>query len=392
MMKNHLSRLLIVSHVTHYYWQNVFYAYGPYAREIDIWADLFPQVQIAAPLRLEKPPSDCLAFTRSNIEILPQPERGGETLAAKIIQALSLPWMVYKLSTAMRNADAIQVRCPGNLGLLGVLLAPLFFRYRVAKYAGQWNGYAGEAQSYRLQRRILRSMWWNAPVLVYGKWPRQPGHVIPFFTSVLESQHLERAQKSAENKQPHQPLRILFVGRLTYSKNVHVLLNALQIIREKGAAFEVRIVGDGPELPALQRQAAELQLSDAITFTGGLAFEEVLAQYEWADVLVLASETEGWPKAIAEAMAFGLVCIGSNRGLVPQMLAEGRGLLVEPGDEIALASALQEIAVGKIDFASISHKASKWAQRYSLNGLREAIRDLLIREWRLSAAELGKIS
>jgi hypothetical protein len=47
----------------------------------------------------------------------------------------------------MRSADAIHVRCPGNLG---VLLAPLFTRRLVAKYAGQWNGHHGERFALRL--------------------------------------------------------------------------------------------------------------------------------------------------------------------------------------------------------------------------------------------------
>ncbi len=387
-----INNLLIVSHVVHYKWDNALYAYSPYAREIDIWADLFPQVTIAAPLRNEKPPSDCLSFSRTNIEISPQLERGGNTLKDKVIQVLSLPFLLAGLGKAMSKADAIQVRCPGNLGLLGVILAPLFSCYRVAKYAGQWNGYEGEARSYRLQRRILGSRWWNAPVTVYGEWPNQPHHVIPFFTSLLTGTQIERAKRNAENKYKHHTLSVLFVGRLTPEKNIHVLLKAQKLLIDKEVKIESRIIGDGPMRHSLEQQVKMMGLNMEDVLVGGLPFEKVLENYEWADVLVLASETEGWPKAIAEAMAFGVVCIGSNRGLVPQMLAEGRGLLVEPGDEIALASTLHEIAIGKIDFASMSNKASEWAQHYSLDGLRDAIRDLLIREWHLSAAELRKVS
>jgi glycosyltransferase involved in cell wall biosynthesis len=386
-----INRLVIISHVIHYSWQANYYAYGPYTREIDIWADLFPQVTIAAPLHQEKPPLDCLPFTRTNIDIAPQLERGGNTWHEKLFQIISLPATLWRLSISMRKADAIQVRCPGNLGLLGVILAPLFSRYRVAKYAGQWNGYPGEARSYRLQRRILQSKWWNAPVLVYGDWAGQPAHVKPFFTSIMETEQVKRAEAACSAKQIHAPLRVVFVGRLSRAKNVHVFINAIKKLRKENIPIEARVIGDGPEMPALQQQITDLQLSDTINLMGAIAFEEVLSQYEWADVLALASETEGWPKAIAEAMAFGLVCIGSNRGLIPQMLADGRGLLVEPGDEEMLASALQSIAAGKVDFLPMSQKASRWAQRYSLNGLREAIRELLIREWHLTDNDLRKL-
>lgn len=385
----HIHTLLIVSHVLHYQHNGRLYAYGPYVREIDIWADLFPEITIASPCRTETPPKDCLPFTRSNICIQPQLETGGETWKSKAMQFLSLPILIISLIRALLNADAVLVRCPGNLGLLGAVLAPLFLHYRVAKYSNQWNGYPGEAWSYRLQRTILGSWWWNAPVTVYGTWPGQSRHVIPFFTSILEKQQLEAAKNSATNKKLHAPLRILFVGRLSYEKNVHILLDAIHLLQENGIEFECRIIGEGLMKNQLGQQVKSLGLNTKDVLIGGLPFEKVFEHYEWADVLVLASETEGWPKAIAEGMALGLVCIGSNRGLVPQMLADGRGITVEPGDSIALASVLQDIANGRVDFTSVSHKAAEWGGRYSLEGLRDALRELLIKEWHLSKYELG---
>src|ERR1700674_68668 len=133
--------LLVVSHVPHFNHDGSIFAYTPFASEIDIWADLFPRVIIAAPCREGDPPDDTTAFTRSNISILPQKETGGTTVSAKIAQLLSLPALAWNLSLAMRRVDAIHVRCPGNLGLIGVVLVPLFSPYLVAKFAGQWNHY-----------------------------------------------------------------------------------------------------------------------------------------------------------------------------------------------------------------------------------------------------------
>ena len=145
-------RLLIVSSVIHYRHGSGLFAYGPYAREVDIWADLFPEVIIAAPCRDEAPPGDCLGFTRPNISLRRQAETGGETFKAKAEQVLKLPTLVWGLSSAMREADAIHVRCPGNLGLLGIVLAPLFSRYLIATYAGQWCCDPSEAWRVRFQR------------------------------------------------------------------------------------------------------------------------------------------------------------------------------------------------------------------------------------------------
>jgi glycosyltransferase involved in cell wall biosynthesis len=373
-------RLLITSHVIHYRHQGRLYAYGPYAREIDQWADLFAEVEIASPCRNQAPPGDCLPFDRANIAILPQKEAGGETLWAKLGLLASIPGMVWGLSAAMRRADAIHVRCPGNLGLLGAVLAPLFSRRIIAKYAAQWNGGEGEPFSARLQRAILSSWWWKGPVTVYGNWPDSPKHVIPFFTSLLTAEQIERARQSAARDRRGPSLRVLYTGRLSKAKNVDVLLRAAARVRAAGHDVTATIIGTGPERESLGALASELGIADRIEFTGGLPFESVIDHLAAADVLVLASETEGWPKSIAEGMAFGLACIGSNVGFVPQML-EGRGFAVTPRDEDGLTAALLRIADSPDRLAEMRHGAAVWAQRYSLEGLRDALRDLMAEWW-----------
>jgi glycosyltransferase involved in cell wall biosynthesis len=369
-------RLLITSHVIHYRHQGRLYAYGPYAREIDQWADLFAEVEIASPCRDQAPPGDCLPFERANISVLPQKEAGGETLWAKLGLLASIPGMVWGLGSAMRHADAIHVRCPGNLGLIGAVLAPLFSRRIIAKYAAQWNGGAGEPFSARLQRAILSSWWWKGPVTVYGNWPGSPKHVIPFFTSLLTAEQIERARQSAARDRRGPGLKVLYTGRLSKAKNVDVLLRSAA--RVPGAS--VTIIGTGPERDSLAALASELGMAERVEFTGGLPFESVIDYLSAADVLVLASETEGWPKSIAEGMAFGLACIGSNVGFVPQML-EGRGFAVTPRDEDGLTAALLRLAESPDRLAEMRQGAAVWAQRYSLEGLRDALRDLMAEWW-----------
>ena len=376
--------LLVVSHVTHYAHENRLHAYGPYAREIDIWADLFENVVIAAPLRFEAPPGDSVPFGRPNIRVAPQLETGGPTPGAKAWQAISLPLQIWRLIRAMRGADAIHVRCPGNLGLLGVVLAPKFSERLVAKYAGQWSGFPGEAWSSRLQRYLLATRF-SGPVTVYGTWPDQPPHIVPFFTSILSTDQIRQARAACARRVPGNRLEVLYAGRLSRDKNVHVLLDSVADLRARGVAVRLTIVGDGPERAALERQAFPRGPVESVRFAGALPFAEVLREYEAADVLVLASESEGWPKAITEGMAFGLVCVGSNRGVVPHLLGEGRGLVVPPGDAPALTAALSDLAARPEDRREMGRRASDWAQAYSLDGLRDALRELLLREWGIAA-------
>ncbi|MBV8903681.1 MAG: glycosyltransferase family 4 protein [Acidobacteriia bacterium] len=241
--------------------------------------------------------------------------------------------------------------------------------------------------SVRFQKWLLTSGWWRGPVTVYGNWPGQPAHVIPFFTSVLNRAQIARARAASERKRFQAPLHVLYVGRLSASKNVDKLLEALHTVRNRGYRMQATIVGDGPERYKLEILRNRLDLGEDVQFAGAVDFDRVINLLESSDVLVLASNTEGWPKAIAEAMAFGLICIGSDRGLIPQMLGEGRGLLVQPRDVSALAAKLELIATAPENYAEMSRRAAAWAQRFSLDGLRDALRSLMSSSWGVTFAE-----
>ena len=380
------EKLVIVSHVVHYKSGGRFYAYAPYAREINIWADMFEEIVIAAPCREQEPPGDYALLEGKNFSIAPQRELGGETLAAKAKLLFSVPIVCWELARAMRQGDAVHVRCPGNLGLLGSILAPLFSKHLVAKFAGQWNSSPGEPWSNRVQRAVLRSRWWGSPVTVYGRWPGEPRHIIPFFNSVMTDEQIACARAGA-TRGPSELRHVLFVGRLSRSKNVDVLLKALGKLRAEGLVFTASVAGEGPEFASLQQLSAQLGLGDAVEFTGGVSFERIVELLKRSGVLVLASETEGWPKAIVEGMAFGLVAIGAKVGLVPEILGEGRGLVVPPGNVEALANALRDVLSEPGKYAGMRSRALMWAGNYSIESLHDSLRLLLAKSWGLQLKE-----
>ncbi len=373
--------LLIVSHVCHYIHDGKIYAYTPYAREVEIWADLFPLVRIACPLKYRRPESDSVPINRPNIRIWRQLLTGGRDVPSKLYQIVTLPLQCARLAQGMVGASAVHVRCPGNLGLLGALIAPLFCRLRVAKFAGQWIGFPSEPATVALQRRILKSRWWGAPVTVYGEWPGQPAHVIPFFNSAMTRKQMAAANKHAGTRAIGDPLRILFVGRMTREKNAGVILEAMAQLDAAGVRTRCRLLGDGSERNALREQATQLGVAAMTSFSGAVRFDAALAAYREADVLVLLSESEGWPKVIVEAMAYGLICIGRKRGLVPAILGDHRGIVLSSADAGELAAALKAVRSDHDRFVRMGRRASDWARQFTIEDLKDKLRGIIETSW-----------
>jgi glycosyltransferase involved in cell wall biosynthesis len=125
-------------------------------------------------------------------------------------------------------------------------------------------------------------------------------------------------------------------------KGFDVLIDALQLVLEQGRRAHLTIVGDGRHRSELEGHTAARSLQDHVTFRGtvssGLGIRQELDK---CDLFVLASRTEGLPRAMIEAMARGLPCIGSAVGGIPELLpAED---LVPPGDARALSSKILSV-------------------------------------------------
>jgi len=136
--------------------------------------------------------------------------------------------------------------------------------------------------------------------------------------------------------------RVLFVGRLTPQKGVGTLVAAVGLLKDPSA--RVLLVGDGPERPALERQAERIGVGDRLHFVGFLAHERLPAMFSHADLLVLPSLYEELGTVLLEAMQAGLPIVASKTGGVPDVIEDGvNGLLVPPADPGALARAIDRL-------------------------------------------------
>jgi glycosyltransferase involved in cell wall biosynthesis len=136
----------------------------------------------------------------------------------------------------------------------------------------------------------------------------------------------------------------IIVARLSGLKGHATLLRSLEKLRAAGVDLLVLVAGDGPQRGELERQARELSLDDRLVrFLG--ARTDVDRLLRAADFFVLPSDTEGLPLSVLEAMAHGLPVVASRVGGIPELIEhDEHGLLVPPGDPIALADAIRRLS------------------------------------------------
>ena len=164
----------------------------------------------------------------------------------------------------------------------------------------------------------------------------------------------ERAQARAALGLDDSAYCIAVVGRLSVEKGHRVLFEAVRRLPGRPVLL---IAGDGPLRDELRASARDLDAR----FLGYL--DDARAVFAAADVIALPSLTEGLPLVALEALALGRCLLASAVGELPELLSEGAGMLVPPGDAAALSEALATMENGEVR-ARIEGRALARAGRY----------------------------
>ena len=173
---------------------------------------------------------------------------------------------------------------------------------------------------------------------------------------------------------------VLFVGRLEPIKGVDILLDALSHLDCDGCQGLALIVGgnlDGAEAARLMAIRDRLGLADSVRFVGAQEQRTLPYFYAAADVCVAPSFYESFGMVAIEAMACGLPVIASRAGGLQFTVQDGRnGLLVPPGDSVALAAALQQLLTDADLRARFSAEGQRSAGAYSWGRVAERMTEV----------------
>jgi glycosyltransferase involved in cell wall biosynthesis len=162
---------------------------------------------------------------------------------------------------------------------------------------------------------------------------------------------------------------LVSIGRLAPEKNWDTLLRAFAKTFVEHPAMRLVLIGDGTARSSLESLASELGITDCVTFTGALPFEEIPRYLKAADLFAFASVTETQGLVTIEAMAAGLPVVAVDGPGTHDIVEQGKqGFLVE-NDPDALAKGLDKLLSDPQRAKRFSNNALKKAKTFDVNEL-----------------------
>jgi glycosyltransferase involved in cell wall biosynthesis len=303
------------------------------------------------------------------------------------------PWQYLRQARRVRSAvraafvpgEAVICRAPGQIAdSLVPMLRRLDYPYAVEVVGDPYDVFAPGSIRHPLRpffrwyfphqlRRQCATACGTAYVTQHALPQRYPCPAHQTYFSDVELPPSAWAAQPRPVRPPGRAFTLISVGSLEQPyKGIDVLIDAVAVCVRDNRDLRLVIVGDGQLRSALEAQTAKYSLQKRVDFRGQLpAGAEVRSALDGADLFVMPSRTEGLPRAMIEAMARALPCLGSRVGGIPELLAEED--LVSTGDVAGLAARITEVLSDPQRLARMSARNLHRAAAYRPEILRERL-------------------
>ena len=358
---------------------------GGFPFHMEALSELFDKTTIVAPIHKLQAPPGTSPIIGHNISVLPLKLPHGFGLLRKLSLLLWIPGNLPKIWRAIEEADAVHTPLGSDIGTLGVFVALLQRKPLYIRYCGHW----GRAMTF-----FQRFWFWLFDLVAGGRnvvlatgWDnhqpslRNSNIQWIFSTSLREREFLGLPRRLAWES--GQELKLITVGRLEPLKNTALVIQALQLVREHYPNTTLDIVGDGTEMSRLQALTSVLGLSESVTFHGYVNHRAVIDILLAADLLCFPSQSsEGFPKAVLEAMACGLPVVATPVSVLKYIITARNGVLLKDVRPETIADAILSIIRDPQRFAAMSVTAQELASQYTLERWRDEIGVKLQTAWK----------
>jgi glycosyltransferase involved in cell wall biosynthesis len=326
-------------------------------------------------------------------EIIELRKPRGQDFRRKLSILGNLRYYISTIAQHASRADFVHVPPPGDIPLLGMLVAVALRKRLIVRYCGSWVKTGQTTLMNRVTRGLMRAFAGGRNVMLAtgeAEAPPAPGVNWIFATGVSERE-LRQIEPVTERGLSDPP-QLAYVGRLSSEKGVVNLIEAVALLEREGfrPLPEITLIGDGPDRPKLADRVAEIGWQGRIRFTGQLDRHNLNAALDRADFCVQPSLSEGYSKAWLDAFAHGLPVLVSEAGAARAVIGQERGWLVKPGDVRLLAEQLRRIMSEPQDWRGLRRRCRAFAESRTLEAWTREIGRHCARQWNLRLMD-GKL-
>src|SRR4051812_26189713 len=351
--------------------------WGATIRELNVVAAQFDELVHIAPLHHVEAPDSSLPYTADNARFVPITPAGGSSVGEKISILWRVPSWLRVFRRELRSADVVHVRLPANVSFVGLvfLMTRRSPQLRWFKYADAWDD-PRVPVTYRIQRWMLRrlSRLHRGFVAISGSPKPQPRHIVTLRNPTLTDDELETAARS--RRLDGDELRLLFAGRVDREKGVLVAVGAAAELARRGRRVRLDVAGDGPLRGEVELTGSVDRLR--VDFHGWIDRAQLNALYATAHFVLLPSTREGFPKVLAEGMAFGAVPLACDAGSVRVVLeCEDVGTVIAQPSVQEFVDEIERICATPGCWEAESAKAIRAAKSFTYRNYTDAVLSLL---------------
>lgn len=357
---------------------------GGFPMQMRALSELFDATTLVVPCDPRAPRTGEVVLDGHRLSVAPLTLPAGRGAARKL--AL-LPWLARnapRLAREVARADAVHAPIPGDVGTFGIFAAlagrkPLFVRH-----CGNW--FVQQTAAERFWRWLLeRVAGGRTVVLTTGDADAPPSARNPnvrwVFSSSLTEAELRACAPNANAGRPHGP-RLVIACRQERAKGTGAVIESLPVLARRFPGVHLDVVGDGAALPEFEALAARVGVAERVTFHGRLNHAGVVAALRRSDVFCFpTTSSEGFPKAVLEALACGLPVVTTRVSVLGRLVGAGGGVLLDAATSAEVVRGVLACVEDRARYRAMSEAGVHTAREYSLERWRDTIGAHLVAGW-----------
>lgn len=359
---------------------------GGFPLQVRALSELFSRTTLVVPCEKAKSAEEdgITPLHGNNLRVVPLSSVDGWGAGRKLA---ILKWSLRngaQIWRSVKRSDVVHTPIPSDVATIGMVFALILRKRLFVRHCGNWMK----------PRTIAEHIWKRGMELFAG--PRNVmfatgGDLEPpsprnrnidwiFSTSLTQCQIQDAKPRTLTAGK----LKLVVACRQERKKGTDVVIKSIPLILKSFPEATLDVVGGGSLNETFKKLSVASGVADRIVFHGKVSQSTVLDLLKQCDVFCFpTSASEGFPKVVVEALTSGLPVVTTKVSVLPQLVGNGCGVLVDDPTPEAVAAAVKKICIDPQKYSEMSENAIRTARQFTLEKWRDRIGKTLTDTWQV---------